>query len=49
MEDHSVVLACDHIPGGGGGVGGSVLHYSSPCWEAPPERGTFFKFLVCSV
>ena len=36
-------------PRGGGVVGvGSVL-YSSPCWEAPPERGTFFTFLVLAV
>ena len=35
--------------GGGGGVGVGSVHYSSPCWEAPPERGTFFTFLVCSV
>ena len=31
---------------GGWGVS-TPLYY--PCWEAPPERGTFFKFLVCSV
>ena len=34
-------------PGGGGGGVSTPLYY--PCWEAPPERGTFFKFLVCSV
>ena len=32
--------------GGGGGGGGRGTPYNALYWEAPPERGTFFRLQV---
>ena len=44
MEDHSIVLACDHIPGGGGGWGGQYSTIVAHAGKLLPKGVPFSSF-----